>query len=122
MLVIMLVFFSSRYIPSMDESVPSIEPDMGASDNLVKELATALHKSVQIADDHELDNTSESDVEEFNDCEGSEITYKQKHLSRYESFPSARKMMSPSSSDKDDEELESTLQEVFSEEHVSLIP
>lgn len=106
----------------MDESFPSVEPCIGASDNLVKELATALHKSVQIADDHELDNTSESDVGEFNDCEGSEITYKQKHLSRYESFPSPRKMMSPPSSDKDDEEPESTLQELFSEEHVSLIP
>ncbi|PKI61006.1 hypothetical protein CRG98_018636, partial [Punica granatum] len=103
----------------MDESFPFDEPHFDASDILVKELAGTLRTSVRIADDHEMADTSdgEEEEEELNDYEGCAITSTQKHLNRYVSFPSPRKTMSPSSSDKEDEESEPALPELFSEEH-----
>lgn len=104
---------SSRYIPVMDESSSSVEPCVDVPDNLMEELACDLHKSVKITNNHELDNTSDGD--QFNDCGGSKTTSEQKLQSRYESF------LSPVSSDKDYEEPELALQELFLKELVSLI-
>lgn len=110
-----------RHTSSMDESFPPIEPPDDVSDNLVGELASDLHMSVHITDDDESDNTSDGEEKELSDCGGSKITSHQKHLSRYESFPPPGKMMSPLSSDKDDEEPKSASQELFLNEHVSII-